>query len=74
MDIVFIKVFMGENLETKYTENVKFKHKKFAYNEEDTEYVYLTEDELTKLYALKINKKKPNEVTDLFIFGAWSGL
>jgi integrase len=30
--------------------------------------------ELTKLYALKIENKKLEEVRDLFIFGAWVGL
>ena len=34
----------------------------------------MTEDELAKLYALKINNKKLEEVRDLFIFGAWVGL
>lgn len=73
-DIAIIKVFMGEAVDLEYTDNMKFKHKKFAYNEEDTEHVYLTEDELAKLYALKINNKKLEEVRDLFIFGAWVGL
>jgi integrase len=73
-DIAIIKVFMGEAVDLEYTENMKFKHKKFSYNEEDTEHVYLTEDELTKLYALKIDNKKLEEVRDLFIFGAWVGL
>ena len=65
---------MGEAVDLKYTDNMKFKRKKFAYNEEGTEHVYLTEDELAKLYALKINNKKLDEVRDLFIFGAWIGL
>jgi integrase len=73
-DIAIIKVFMGEAVDLEYTDNMKFKHKKFSYNEEDTEHVYLTEDELTKLYALKIDNKKLEEVRDLFIFGAWVGL
>lgn len=73
-DIAIIKVFMGEALDLEYTDNMKFKHKKFSYNEEDTEHVYLTEEELTKLYELKITNKKLEEVRDLFIFGAWVGL
>lgn len=73
-DIAIIKVFMGEAVDLEYTDNMKFKHKKFSYNEEDTEHVYLTEDELAKLYALKIANKKLDEVRDLFIFGAWVGL
>jgi len=73
-DIAIIKVFMGEAVDLEYTDNMKFKHKKFSYNEEDTEHVYLTEEELTKLYELKITNKKLEEVRDLFIFGAWVGL
>lgn len=73
-DISIIKVFMGEAVDLEYTDNMKFKHKKFAYNEEETDHVYLTEEELTKLYELKIENKKLDEVRDLFIFGAWVGL
>jgi integrase len=73
-DIAIIKVFMGEAVDLEYTDNMKFKHKKFSYNEEDTEHVYLTEEELAKLYAYKIENKKLEEVRDLFIFGAWVGL
>ena len=73
-DISIIKVFMGEAVDLDYTDNMKFKHKKFAFNEEETDHVYLTEDELTKLYKLSITNKKLDEVRDLFIFGAWVGL
>ena len=73
-DISIIKVFMGEAVDLEYTDNMKFRHKKFAFNEEETDNVYLTEDELTQLYALKITNKKLEEVRDLFIFGAWVGL
>ena len=73
-DISIIKVFMGEAVDLEYTDNMKFRHKKFAFNEEETDHVYLTEDELAQLYALKITNKKLDEVRDLFIFGAWVGL
>lgn len=73
-DISIIKVFMGEAVDLEYTDNMKFKHKKFSYVEEDTEHVYLTEKELEQLYVLKIANKKLEEVRDLFIFGAWVGL
>ncbi|MCX6204808.1 MAG: site-specific integrase [Bacteroidetes bacterium] len=73
-DISIIKVFMGEAVDLEYTDNMKFKHKKFAYNEEETDHVYLTEEELTKLYELKIANKKLDEVRDLFVFGAWVGV
>ena len=73
-DISILKVFMGEAVDLEYTDNMKFKHKKFSFNEEETEHVYLTEKELEKLYKHKISNKKLDQVRDLFIFGAWVGL
>ena len=69
-----MKVFMGKAVDLEYTDNMKFRHKKFAFNEEETDSVHLTEDELAQLYALKITNQKLEEVRDLFIFGSWVGL
>ena len=65
---------MVEAVDLEYTDNIKFRHKKFAFNEEETDSVYSTEDELAQLYALKITNQKLEEVRDLFIFGSWVGL
>jgi integrase len=73
-DISIIKVFMNEAVDLGYTQNLLFKHKKFSYNEVDTEHIYLSESELEKLYNLEITNNKLKEVRDLFIFGAWVGL
>ncbi len=73
-DISILKVFMGEAVDMDYTDNLKFKHKKFSFNEEDTEHVYLKEEELHHLYQFKLTNKKLEQVRDLFIFGAWVGL
>lgn len=73
-DISILKVFMGEALDLGYTKNMQFKHKKFSFSEEETEHVYVTEEELHKLYKFKIENKKMEQVRDLFIFGAWVGL
>ena len=73
-DISIIKVFMGEAVDMDFTDNMKFKHKKFAYNEEETDHVYFTEQDLHKLYKFEIANKKLEQVRDLFIFGAWVGL
>lgn len=73
-DISILKVFMSEAVDLEYTENMKFKHKKFSFNEEETDHVYLTEAELEKLYRFKIANRKLEQVRDLFIFGAWVGL
>lgn len=73
-DISILKVFMGEAVDLGYTNNMQFRHKKFSFNEEETEHVYLTEEDLNKLYRVKIENKKLEQVRDLFIFGAWVGL
>ena len=74
-DISIIKVFMGEAVDMDYTENIKFRHKKFSYNEVETDQVYLCEAELTNLYQFDLSaNKKLEQVRDLFIFGAWVGL
>lgn len=73
-DISILKVFMSEAVDLEYTDNMKFKHRKFSYNEEETEHVYLTAKDLDKLYRANISNKKLAQVRDLFIFGAWVGL
>lgn len=74
-DIAILKVFMGEAVDLGYTNNMQFKHKKFAYNEIDTDQVYLTEKEIIDLYRFDLSdNKKLEQVKDMFVFGAWVGL
>lgn len=74
-DIAILKVFMGEAVDLGYTNNMQFKHKKFAYNEVDTDQVYLTEKEIIDLYRFDLShNKKLEQVKDMFVFGAWVGL
>lgn len=73
-DISILKVFMGEAVDLGYTNNMQFKHSKFSFSEEETDQVYLTEQELHKLYKFEITNKKLSRVRDLFVFGAWVGL
>lgn len=74
-DIQILKVFMSEAVDLGYTENLKFKHKKFAVARVDTDAVYLTETELMGLYNYDFSKNKKLEaVRDLFIFGCFVGL
>ena len=65
---------MGEAIDLGFTNNMQFKHKKFAFNEVETDQVYLTEKELLYLYNFKFTNSKLEQVRDLFIFGAWVGL
>ncbi len=73
-DISILKVFMGEAIDLQYTTNMQFKHKKFFVTREDAENVYLTENELHKLYKCVMPSKIMEEQRDLFIIGAWTGL
>lgn len=73
-DISILKVFMGEGVDLGYTNNMQFRHKKFSYNEVETESVYLNEQELNRLYRFDTGNKKLEQVKDLFIFGALVGL
>ena len=74
-DVAIIKVFMNEAVDLGYTENMAYKHRKFTGPRVETDAVYLTEEELMKLYNhnLKDNKKLES-VRDLFIFGCYVGL
>ncbi len=74
-DISIIKVFMGEAVDLGYTDNMKFKHKKFSHPEIETDHIYLKEAELHHLYKFDLSSnKRLEQVRDLFIFGAWVGL
>lgn len=73
-DISILKVFMGEAVDLGYTDNLQFKHKKFSFTEQETDQVYLTEQELNTLYKFKCKSDKLEQVKDLFVFGAWVGL
>ena len=53
---------------------MQFKHKKFFVTREDAENIYLTENELHKLYKCPMSSKVMEEQRDLFIIGAWTGL
>lgn len=65
---------MNEALDRELHDNLKFKHRKFSYGYEDVESVYLTEDEIRKLYKFdfsddKKHDKKQDQVRDLFVIG-----
>lgn len=74
-DISILKVFMNEAVDLDYTDNLKFRHKKFSFEEEPTEQIYLNEKELNQLYKFDLShNRRLEQVRDLFIFGAWVGL
>jgi integrase len=74
-DISILKVFMGEAVDLGLTGNLAFRNKKFSVSEEETDAVYLTEEEIIKLWRFDLSsKKKLEQVRDLFVFGCLVGL
>lgn len=70
-----IKVFMNEAVERGLTRNLEFRNKKFKIIEEETENIYLSEDEIKKIYELDLSdNKRLDRVRDLFIIACYSGL
>jgi integrase len=70
-----IKTFMGEAIDLKYTTNYEFKNKKFVAMKEEVDSVYLTENEIMKIYRYDFSdNKRLEQVRDLFCFGCWVGL
>lgn len=70
-----IKTFMSEAVELDYTTNIQFKKKRFHKLTEETDAVYLTWDEILKVYRHNLSFNKVLEpVRDLFVFGCCVGL
>lgn len=70
-----IKVFMGEAVDRKLTANLQFKNKRFKTIEENSETIYLTLNEIEKLYNLDLSgNTRLEKVRDLFIIGCYTGL
>lgn len=70
-----LKVFMSEAVERGITTNLIYKHKKFKTIEEPSESIYLTLDELDKIYSLELSdNERLEKVRDLFIIGCYTGL
>lgn len=74
-DITVLKVFMGEAVDLGLTNNMQFKHKKFAVQEAPTDAAYLTDQEIIKIWRLDLsNNKRLERAKDLFVFGCYVGL
>jgi len=70
-----LKTFMGEAVEQSLTNNMAFKGKRFIVLKEEVDNIYLTVDELKKMYALDLSDKPQHErARDLFLIGAFTGL
>ncbi len=75
--IKVIKMFMNEAFDKKLSDNVEFKSRRFKKVSEESENIYLTEAELSKIYKLNLSKPKDktlDRVRDIFIIGCYTGL
>ena len=70
-----LKVFMNEATERGLNENLSFKSRKFKVISEDTDAIYLNEDEIRRLYSLNLStNNRLDKARDIFIIGCWTGL
>lgn len=70
-----VKVFMNEAVDRKLTTNLQFKNKRFKTVEEPSETIYLSEQEIGRLYELDLSERlRLEKVRDLFIIACYTGL
>ncbi|MCF6241998.1 MAG: site-specific integrase [Bacteroidales bacterium] len=70
-----LKTFLNEATEREINTNFAFKSKKFKVISEQTEKIYLTSEELDRMYQLDLsNNKKLEKVRDLFLIGCYTAL
>ena len=70
-----LKTFMNNAIEDGKTDNEQFKSSSFKILKEDADNIYLTIDELYKLWELDLSKEPRKEnARDLFLIGAFTGL
>lgn len=70
-----LKVFLNDAYNRGLTKNNFHKTRNFKVVSEESDSVYLNEDELQKIYDLDLSQSERLEkVRDLFIIGSWTGL
>jgi len=70
--IAILKTFMKWSLDKGYHESLNFE--KFKATEQEIEVIYLTMDELMKLYNHEFESHKLEKVRDTYCFGCFTGL
>lgn len=68
-----LKAVMNEAVEQNLTTNIQHKSKKFKVLREDSYNIYLTNDELERIFELQLSDTL-HTVRDLFLIGAYTGL
>lgn len=70
-----LKTFLNLATEKGVNQNLKYKSKLFKATQENVDHIYLTEEELDRLYNLELSSKKYLDRTrDLFLIGCHTGL
>jgi len=70
-----LKVFLRQSFNQKIHDNKIFEHRDFKVLQEDVDSIYLTKEELGKIYRLDLSDNKTLEQTrDAFVLGAFTGL
>ena len=69
-----LKAFLNYATEEEYNTNLAYKKKTFKKLVEEPEIIYLTWEELMRLYNFKFKKKYLEEARDVFCFGCFTGL
>lgn len=73
--IKVLKSLLNDAYDNGVTTNTDYRHKKFKILKEDVENIYLTEDELTKMWQFNLdNHPNHQRARDLFLIGAYTGL
>ena len=69
-----LKVFLNEATERGLNTKLDYRSKRFKVLREDSESIYLTEQEIEKLFELELPNRTLERVRDLFIVGCYTGL
>lgn len=70
-----VKVFMNEAVEKNLTTNIQFRSRRFKTFEEPSENIYLSREELRRIYQMNLKTQPRLErVRDLFIIACYTGL
>jgi integrase len=70
-----IKVFMNEAVDRKLTHNLEYRNRKFKVLEEQVDKIYLSQNELLKIFDLDLsNNQRLEKVRDLFVVACYTGL
>jgi site-specific recombinase XerD len=73
--IKYVKVFMRQSMKDKMHTNTSFQDEEFVKPVEEVENIYLTLDEIQRIYSLDLSARAGlDRVRDVFVIGCYTGL